>query len=147
MHLIAPTATIQVPDWVVYPDRDWVQITPAEAGLDARKFAAWLASLDVRGASFGGEDHSGNQYGAVLTRGGYLMHAWGDPHYRHQTASVGKALTWVALGAAVGDGPPRPGRADPPNVDRSRATVAQAQIPRLRPPPKTHLAPLGRAAR
>ena len=79
MHLIAPTATIQVPDWVVYPDRDWVQITPAEAGLDARKFAAWLDSLDVRGASFGGEDHSGNQYGAVLTRGGYLVHAWGDP--------------------------------------------------------------------
>ena len=62
MHLIAPTATIQVPDWVAYPDRDWIQITPAEAGLDARKFAAWLDSLDVRGASFGGEDHSGNQY-------------------------------------------------------------------------------------
>ena len=61
-------------------------------------------SLKVKGASFGGEDHSGNQYGAVLTRGGYLVHAWGDPHYRHQTASVGKALTWVALGAAVGDG-------------------------------------------
>ena len=104
MNLIAPTATVQVPDWVAYPDRDWIQITPAEAGLDTRKFAAWLDSLDVRGASFGGEDHSGNQYGAVLTRGGYLVHAWGDPHYRHQTASVGKALTWVALGAAVGDG-------------------------------------------
>ena len=104
MNLIAPTATVQVPDWVAYPDRDWVQIAPAEAGLDARKFAAWLDSLDVRGASFGGEDHSGNQYGAVLTRGGYLVHAWGDPHYRHQTASVGKALTWVVLGAAVGDG-------------------------------------------
>ena len=43
--------------------------------------------------------------------------------------------------------PPRPGRADPPNVDRSRATVARAQVPRLRPPPKAHLAPLGRAAR
>ena len=104
MHLIAPTATVQVPDWVAYPDRDWIQITPAEAGLDARKFATWLDSLDVRGASFGGEDHSGNQYGAVLTRGGYLVHTWGDRHYRHQTASVGKALTWVALGAAVDDG-------------------------------------------
>ena len=55
MNLIAPTATVQVPDWVAYPDRDWVQITPAEAGLNARKFAVWLASLDVRGASFGGE--------------------------------------------------------------------------------------------
>ena len=104
MNLIVPTATVQVPDWVAYPDRDWVQIMPAEAGLDARKFAVWLASLNVRGASFGGEDHSGDQYGAVLTRGGYLVHAWGDRHYRHQTASVGKALTWVALGAAVGDG-------------------------------------------
>ena len=43
--------------------------------------------------------------------------------------------------------PPRPGRADPPDVDRSRAAIARAQVPRLRPPPKTHLAPLDRAAR
>jgi CubicO group peptidase (beta-lactamase class C family) len=104
MNLIAPTVTVDVPDWVTYPDDDWIQITPAEAGLDAQKFEAWLSGLEVRGAGFGGEDHTGNRYGAVLTRGGYLVHAWGDRHYRHHTASVGKALTWVALGSAVADG-------------------------------------------
>jgi CubicO group peptidase (beta-lactamase class C family) len=40
----------------------------------------------------------------VLTRGGCLVQAWGDRQYQHQTASVGKALTWVVLGAAVADG-------------------------------------------
>ena len=104
MNLIAPTVTADVPDWVTYPDEDWIQITPAEAGLDENIFATWLSGLDVRGASFGGEDHSGQQYGAVLARGGYLVHTWGDRHYRHHTASVGKALTWVVLGCAVADG-------------------------------------------
>ena len=45
-----------------------------------------------------------NKYGAVITRGGYLVHAWGDRHYRHQTASVGKAFMWAILGFAVADG-------------------------------------------
>ena len=45
---------------------------------------AFVADLNVCGASFGGEDHSGENYGAVITRGGYLIHTWGDRHYRHQ---------------------------------------------------------------
>ena len=32
------------------------------------------------------------------------VHSWGNPDYRHHTASVAKALTWVALGLAVQDG-------------------------------------------
>ena len=65
----------QIPDWVTSPDDDWVQITPGEAGLDRERFAGFLDSHPVRGASFGGEDHTHNQYGAVLPRGGYLVHA------------------------------------------------------------------------
>ena len=96
--------SITVPDWVTYPDDDWEQITPDEAGLDPEGFRRWVDGLDVRGASFGGEDHSGDKYGAVLTRGGYLVHSWGDRRYSHHTASVGKALTWAVLGFAVMDG-------------------------------------------
>ena len=96
--------TIDLPDWVTYPGKDWVQITPEEAGLDPEQFAAFLSRHDVRGGSFGGEDHSGNQFGAVLTRGGYLVHAWGDRHYRFQTASTGKAFLWALLSFAVADG-------------------------------------------
>ena len=76
MNLIAPTVTVDVPDWVTYPERDWIRISPEEAGLDPGRFAAWLEALDVKGTNFLGEDHSGNQYDAVLTRGGYLVHSW-----------------------------------------------------------------------
>ena len=94
----------EIPDWVTYPEDDWIQITPEESGLDPEKFAAFLKIHDVSGASFGGEDHDDNQYGAVLTRGGYVVHVWGDPHYRFQTASTGKAFMWSLLGYAVADG-------------------------------------------
>ena len=103
-NLIGPTVTAVVPEWVAYPGEDWIPISPDEAGIDPGKFASWLSGLDVRGASFLGEDHRDGKYGAVLTRGGCLLHSWGDPHYRHQTASVGKALTWVVLGCAANDG-------------------------------------------
>ena len=96
--------TIELPDWVTFPEDDWVQITVEEAGLDPEKFGAFIAGIECKGASFGGEDHSGNKYGAVITRGGYLVHAWGDRNYRHQTASVGKAFMWAILGFAVADG-------------------------------------------
>ena len=93
-----------LPDWVTFPDDDWVSITPAEAGLDPDRFDAFIAGLDIRGAEFGGEDHSGNKWGSVLTRGGYLLHDWGDRNYRFQTASTGKAFCWALVGFAVEDG-------------------------------------------
>ena len=81
---------IAVPNWATYPGKDWERITPEEAGLDPEGFARWVDGLDVRGARFGGEDHSGDQFGAVLTRGGYLIHSWGCRSYIHHTASVAR---------------------------------------------------------
>ncbi len=98
-----------IPDWVTYPESDWVRITPEQAGLDPVAFETFLAGLDAKGASFGGEDHTGDRWGAVLTRGGYLVHAWGDPSFRFQTASTGKALVWVLIGLAASDGLLDPG--------------------------------------
>ena len=94
----------ELPDWVTFPDDDWTQITPAEAGLDEEGFARFIGGVDVRGASFGGEDHTGDKWGMVLTRGGYLVHTWGDRNYRFQTASVGKAFARALFGLAVEDG-------------------------------------------
>ena len=93
-----------LPDWVTYPETDWIRITPEQAGLDRDGFETFLSGLDVKGASFGGEDHTGNRWGTVLTRGGYLVHAWGDPSFPFQTASTGKALIWVLIGLAVKEG-------------------------------------------
>ena len=95
---------VAVPDWVTYPEEEWVTISPAEAGLDAGGFERFLSGLDVRGASFAGEDHGGTKWGVVLTRGGYLVQTWGDRHYRFQTASVGKAFAFALVGLAVADG-------------------------------------------
>jgi CubicO group peptidase (beta-lactamase class C family) len=95
---------LSLPDWLTFPGADWATITPEEAGLDPAGFERWLAGLDVRGADFGGEDHTGNQYGAVLTRGGYLIHTWGDRFYRFQTASTGKAFIWALIGLAAAEG-------------------------------------------
>ena len=100
----------ELPDWVTFPDDDWTQITPAEAGLDEEGFARFIGGVDVRGASFGGEDHTGDKWGMVLTRGGYLVHTWGDRNYRFQTASVGKAFARALFGLAVEDGLAMPGR-------------------------------------
>ena len=94
----------ELPSWITYPEDDWVQITPEQAGLDPEKWHAFLSALDVRGARFGGEDHSAGKWGTVLTRGGYLLHSWGDRHYAYQTASTGKAFIWALLGLAVEDG-------------------------------------------
>lgn len=68
------------------------------------RFDRWLKTLDVKGANFGGENHEGQKFGTVITRGGHLLYTWGDRHYRYQTASTGKALAWALLGFAVEDG-------------------------------------------
>ena len=95
---------MSIPNWITFPKEDWISISPEEAGLDPKGFASWIASLDVKGASFGGETHSGNQFGTIITRGGYLIQSWGDRNYKFHTASVGKALCWALLGFAVEDG-------------------------------------------
>jgi len=89
---------------VEFPDEDWQPVTPAGAGLDEARYAAWLDSIRPEGASFGGEDHGGNRWGAVITVRGRLLHSWGDRHYRFQTASTGKAIMWALVGLAEEDG-------------------------------------------
>lgn len=96
--------TVDIPDWVTYPEDDWVPITPEQAGLDMGAYGRFIDGLGARGADFGGEDHTGDRWGAVLTRGGYLLQEWGDRHYRFQTASVGKAFTRALFGLAVEHG-------------------------------------------
>ena len=74
-----------IPNWVIYPEEDWVSITPEDAGLDEDRFHKFIGALDLRGAAFGGEDHSDLNWGTVITRGGYLLHEWGNRSYRFQT--------------------------------------------------------------
>ena len=99
--------SLSVPDWVGFPQDDWQAITPREAGLDAGKWARYLETCQPRGAAPPGGSNSA-QWGAALSAGGYLLHTWGDPEFRAQTASVGKALTWAVFGLAVEDGRVKP---------------------------------------
>ena len=93
-----------IPDWVTFPEEDWETISIVEAGINPDGFNTWIKTLNVNGAAFGGEDHSGKKFGTVLTRGGYIIHSWGDRHYKFHTASVGKTLCWVLLAFAIEDG-------------------------------------------
>ena len=61
----------------------------------------------------------------MLTRGGYLLHAWGDRNYRFQTASTGKAFCWALVGFAVED---RPAGPDEP-INRSWTGEGQLSHP------------------
>ena len=96
--------TTDVPDWVTFPEDDWITITPEEAGLDREKFRRFLSSIDAGGNSVGGEVHEGNNWGTMITRGGYLVHTWGDRNYKFQTASLGKAFSRAIFGLAVQEG-------------------------------------------
>ena len=75
----------KIPDWVVYPQERWPAAIPAQAGFDAEGFERLIAKSTVRGAGFGGEVHDGRNWGAVLARGGYIVHTWGNPDYKHQS--------------------------------------------------------------
>lgn len=97
-------AASDIPDWVIYPDDQWHRITPAEAGFDAERFDRLLSTAEVAGAAWYGEIHAGNDWGTVITRGGHLVHIWGDPDYTFQTASVGKAFTRALVGLSVREG-------------------------------------------
>ncbi len=91
----------EIPDWVVYPQEKWVQITPVQAGFDAVKFNSIVGDTEIKGAKWEGEVHEEKEWGAVLTRGGYLVWVWGNSTYKYQTASVGKAFSRALVGLAV----------------------------------------------
>ena len=103
----AAQAPSSVPDWVTFPEEEWQTITPEEAGIeDVAAWDGWVeaARQKARGAAFQGEDHSGNKWGVAIARGGYLVETFGDPDYRYQTASLGKAFNRACLQLAVDDG-------------------------------------------
>lgn len=93
---------MSVPDWVVYPDEEWPRLSPAEAGFREQELNDIIAQYEPQPTQFWGESHAPDEFGAVLTRGGYLVYAWGRSNdYRWQTASVGKAFVLALLGLAV----------------------------------------------
>jgi hypothetical protein len=90
-----------VPDWVVYPGERWIKITPEQAGIDAEKLNELLARSEIHGGGWGGTTPGDRQWGAMLTRGGYLVQSWGDPSYECQSASLGKCITRALFGLSV----------------------------------------------
>ena len=94
---------VVVPDWVVYPGKDWQTITPAEAGLDVDKWNAWVARQNPSGNDRWGQN-SQRDFGVVVTRGGYLLKVFGNAECKVQCASVGKAFTSFALQLAIDEG-------------------------------------------
>lgn len=98
------TRSADVPD-STFPDPAWERITPAAAGLDAERWEAYLSQLRRVSSGFpaAGQNTEG-RYGAVITRGGYLLAVIGDGDLMANSASVGKAFNKIALQLAVDRG-------------------------------------------
>ena len=91
-----------IPDWVVFPEKEWRILTPTEAGFLEPEFSNEMNANNPRPSTFWGEQHGPNEFATVITRGGYLVKRWGRTRdYLYQTASVGKAFTRALLGLAV----------------------------------------------
>jgi len=101
------SCSTKLPAWIAYPGEEWETISAKDAGIsNVDEWHRWIEKVKTRahGASFQGEDHSGNRWGLVITRGGYLIASVGDPDYKYQTSSLGKCFTMACLQLAVEEG-------------------------------------------
>ena len=76
----------------VFPARDWVKSTPAEAGMGSRELER------ARAYALTGD---GSGY---VTRHGKLVLSWGDVRQRYDLKSTTKSIGVTALGLAIADG-------------------------------------------
>jgi CubicO group peptidase (beta-lactamase class C family) len=92
-----------IPDWVRFPGEEWETSTPEQAGLNPGKFNAWAKEQKPQfGKTYGGQ--VADSGGVVIARGGYLVHTWGDPDYKFQSASLGKTFVRMALQLTIDQG-------------------------------------------
>jgi len=93
---------MNIPDWVVFPDAEWLTLTPEDAGFRGLEWKKAVGACRPAPTNFWGERHAPEDFAAVLTRGGYLVQSWGRAKdYKYQSASVGKAFTHALVGLAV----------------------------------------------
>ena len=100
LEILCPKTFAECPDWVNFPGKEWKPITPKEAGLNDHKFNTWVASRNPKFGVAAGGQKPGNG-GAVITRGGYILHTWGDPSFKYQTKSLGKIFTKLLVNLTV----------------------------------------------
>ena len=94
----------EVPAWVTFPGKTWTKISPEEAGFDVPKLDEAIKKANIKPGTWGGVEPNEHRWGAVLTRGGYMVRTWGDPAYKYQSASLGKCITRALLGISVARG-------------------------------------------
>ena len=108
------SAQPKIPDWVHFPGNEWETIPLEDSGLDVAAFREWTGRQKPRlGKATGGQEPETG--GVAIARAGYLLHSWGDPNFRYQSASLGKTFTRMALQLAVDEG--LIGSADDPVMD------------------------------
>ena len=108
----------EIPDWVVYPQEKWVQITPAQAGFDAVKFNSIVGNSQVGGARWEGEVHKEKEWGAVLTPGWLLGVGLGKSDLQIPNSvcrqGIQSRTSWTCCGGRLNPA----GRCDMENLDR-----------------------------
>ncbi|MGB5809249.1 MAG: serine hydrolase [Polyangiales bacterium] len=92
-----------IPSWVTFPEAEWAKLDAAKAGFDPRAWKSYLGRCRPRESREHRRPHQ-QGFGAVVTRGGYLVHAWGDPDRAFDSASAGKPVVSIALQLAIDRG-------------------------------------------
>ena len=90
-----------LPASLTFPEQQWQRITPDEAGIETVAYEKLLAQSQIGPKGWGGTQPDNTQWGAVLTRGGYLVQTWGDPAFKTQSASLGKCITRALIGISA----------------------------------------------
>ena len=90
-----------LPGSLTYPEENWERLSPEQAGVDLQAWETYLEQQHPSGSTQFGENHPRNQWGTAIAINGRLLHTWGNPDYLYQSASVGKALTKMALQLAI----------------------------------------------
>lgn len=116
------------PAKTLWPEAQWVEATPREAGM---------SELKLREARDYALTGGGSGY---VVRGGRLVYAWGDPRQRYDLKSTTKSIGVTALGLALKDGklrlddlaaPRHPEFGVPPEANRARGWLERITLRHL----------------
>ena len=115
-----PQAGMSGLEGVVFPEEEWISLTAEEAFPDdslsymagtggSTALSAWTGWVEgmeesVTGGTWKGEDHGQDRWGIAIAWRGYLLQTFGNPDYRFQTASLGKAFNMACLQLAIDKG-------------------------------------------
>jgi hypothetical protein len=93
LNMLGPSRTTAS----VFPEDDWIEMSPSSQGVDPQKLEQALAYLESQSGSDGIRE-------VVVIRNGYMIWKGDNIDYRHWTKSIAKIFTSTVFGLLIDDG-------------------------------------------